>query len=169
MKRPRVLLAASEAWPLIKTGGLGDVAGALPPALRALGVDARLVLPAYPAVREALPGAEPVARSALYGGSVTLLRGELPAGGRRKLPLYLIAAPAFERPGNPYQTADGEDWPDNAARFALFCRAAAALALGQLAPDWCADIVHAHDWQAGLLPALLSLQPRRPRTVFTVH
>ena len=169
MKRPRVLLAASEAWPLIKTGGLGDVAGALPPALRALGVDARLVLPAYPAVREALPGAEPVARSALYGGSVTLLRSELPAGGRRKLPLYLIAAPAFERPGNPYQTADGEDWPDNAARFALFCRAAAALALGQLAPDWCADIVHAHDWQAGLLPALLSLQPRRPRTVFTVH
>ncbi|GAB4350312.1 MAG: glycogen synthase GlgA [Immundisolibacter sp.] len=169
VKRLRVLQAASEAWPLIKTGGLGDVAGALPPALRALGVDVRLVLPAYPAVREALTGAKAVARSALYGGSVTLLRGELPAGGRRRLPVYLIAAPAFERAGNPYQTANGEDWPDNAARFALFCRAAAALALGHFAPHWCADIVHAHDWQAGLLAALLSLQPRRPSTVFTVH
>ena len=98
MKRLRVLLAASEAWPLIKTGGLADVVGALPGALRGLGVDARLVLPAYPAVRAALPDAEPVARSALYGADLTLLRGDLPAGGRRRLPVYLIAAAAFEQP-----------------------------------------------------------------------
>ena len=169
MKRLRVLLAASEAWPLVKTGGLGDVVGALPGALRGLGVDARLVLPAYPAARAALTNAEPVARSALYGADMTLLRGDLPAGGRRKLPVYLIAAAAFDRPGNPYHDTDNVDWPDNPARFALFCRAAAALALGHLAPDWCADVVHAHDWQAGLLPAFLSLHTRRPRTVFTIH
>jgi starch synthase len=169
VKRLRVLLAASEAWPLVKTGGLADVVGALPGALRGLGVEARLVLPAYPAARAALVDARPLARSALYGADITLLRGDLPAGGRRRLPVYLIAAPAFERPGNPYHDADNVDWPDNPARFALFCRAAAALALGHLAPDWCADVVHAHDWQAGLLPALLSLQPRRPGTVFTIH
>lgn len=169
MKRLRALLAASEAWPLIKTGGLGDVVGALPLALRGLGVDARLVLPAYPAVREALPDARPLARSALYGADVTLLRGELPAGGRRTLPVYLIATAAFDRPGNPYQNAAGVDWPDNPARFALFCRAAAALALGHLIPDWRADVVHAHDWQAALLPALLSLHAQRPRSVFTIH
>lgn len=169
MKRLRVLLAASEAWPLIKTGGLADVVGALPGALRGLGVDARLVLPAYPAVRAALPDAEPVARSALYGADLTLLRGDLPAGGRRRLPVYLIAAAAFERPGNPYHDADNVDWPDNPARFGLFCRAATALALGQFAPDWCADVVHAHDWQTGLLPAFLSLHARRPRSVFTIH
>ena len=169
MKRLRVLLAASEAWPLIKTGGLADVVGALPGALRGLGVDARLVLPAYPAARAALANAEPVAHSALYGADMTLLRGNLPAGGRRRLPVYLIATDAFDRPGNPYHDADNVDWPDNPARFALFCRAAAALALGHLAPDWCADVVHAHDWQAGLLPAFLSLHSRRPRTVFTIH
>lgn len=168
-RRLRVLLAASEAYPLIKTGGLGDVVGALPGALRAVGVDARLVLPAYPAALAALPTARAIARSALYGTPLTLLQGELPAAGGRTLPVYLVQATAFERTGNPYQDINGQDWPDNPARFALFCRAAAALALGHLAPDWRADVVHAHDWQAGLLPALLSLETTRPKTVFTVH
>ena len=168
-RRLRVLLAASEAYPLIKTGGLGDVVGALPAALRAVGVDARLVLPAYPAALAALPSARAIARSALYGAPLTLLQGELPVDGSRPLPVYLIQATAFERSGNPYQDVNGQDWPDNPARFALFCRAAAALALGHLAPDWRADVVHAHDWQAGLLPALLSLETTRPKTVFTVH
>ncbi|MEA3220944.1 glycogen synthase GlgA [Immundisolibacter sp.] len=168
-RRPRVLLAASEAYPLIKTGGLGDVVGALPAALRAVGVDARLVLPAYPAALAAVPTARAIARSALYGTPLTLLQAELPIDGGRPLPVYLIQATAFERSGNPYQDVTGQDWPDNPARFALFCRGAAALALGHLAPDWRADVVHAHDWQAGLLPALLSLEPKRPRTVFTVH
>lgn len=168
-RRLRVLLAASEAYPLIKTGGLGDVVGALPAALRAVGVDARLVLPAYPAALAALPTARAIARSALYGAPLTLLQGELPVDGSRPLPVYLIQATTFERSGNPYQDVNGQDWPDNPARFALFCRAATALALGHLAPDWRADVVHAHDWQAGLLPALLSLEPKRPRTIFTIH
>lgn len=168
-RRLRVLLAASEAYPLIKTGGLGDVVGALPAALRAVGVDARLVLPAYPAALAALPTTRLIARSALYGTPLALLQAELPIDGGRPLPVYLIQATAFERSGNPYQDVTGQDWPDNPARFALFCRAAAALGLGHFAPDWRADVVHAHDWQAGLLPALLSLEPKRPRTVFTVH
>ncbi len=168
-RRLRVLLAASEAYPLIKTGGLGDVVGALPAALRAIGVDARLVLPAYPAALAALPTARAIARSALYGAPLTLLQGELPASGNCRLPVYLIQATAFERSGNPYQDVNGLDWPDNPARFALFCRAAAALALGHLAPDWRADVVHAHDWQAGLLPALLSLETKPPMSIFTIH
>ncbi|MGK2940497.1 MAG: glycogen synthase GlgA [Immundisolibacter sp.] len=169
-RHPRILLAASEAWPLIKTGGLGDVVGALPAALRNAGADARLVLPAYPAAMAALAGLEPIAESALYGSTVTLFEGHIgaehPAG---RVPVYLVGSPAFDRPGNPYQDNAGQDWPDNARRFALFCRAAAALALGRLAPNWRADIVHAHDWQTGLLPALLSLETRRPRSVFTIH
>ncbi len=168
-RRLRVLLAASEAYPLVKTGGLGDVVGALPQALRAVGVDARLVVPAYPAALAALPTARAIARTALYGTPLTLLQGELPIGGGRQLPVYLVQATAFERTGNPYQDVNGADWPDNPARFALFCRGAAALALGRLAPDWRADVVHAHDWQAGLLPALLTLEAKRPKTVFTVH
>lgn len=169
MKRLRVLLAASEAWPLIKTGGLGDVVGALPIALREQNIDARLVLPGYPAVLAALTGTRPVAQSALYGASITLLRGDLAAGMGRRLPVYAVATPAFDRPGDPYHAPGGADWPDNPARFALFCRTAAALALGHLAPDWRADVVHAHDWQTGLVPALLNLHPRRPGTVFTIH
>jgi starch synthase len=168
-RRLRVLLAASEAYPLIKTGGLGDVVGALPAALHAVGVDARLVLPAYPAALAALTSVRPIARSALYGAPCALLLGELPTGGRQRLPVYLIQATAFERTGNPYQDITGLDWPDNPARFALFCRAAAALSLGRFAPDWRADVVHAHDWQTGLLPALLSLESKPPKTVFTVH
>lgn len=81
MKRLRVLLAASEAWPLIKTGGLADVVGALPGALRGLGVDARLVLPAYPAARAALPNAAPVARSALYGADSRCCAASCPPAG----------------------------------------------------------------------------------------
>jgi starch synthase len=145
------------------------VVGALPIALREQGIDARLVLPGYPTVLAALTGSRPVAQSALYGGDITLLRGDLATGAGRKLPVYAVATAAFDRPGDPYHAPGGADWPDNPPRFALFCRTAAALALGHLAPDWRADVVHAHDWQTGLIPALLSLQRRRPGTVFTIH
>lgn len=171
MTRMRVLIAASEAYPLMKTGGLGDVAGALPPALRALGIDARLVLPAYPRALDAVSGLRTVAHSALYGGAVTLYAGRVPDAHAPDgdLPVYLIGTAGFAREGNPYQDDAGRDWPDNPGRYALYCRACAALALGHLSSDWRADLVHAHDWQAALLPALLALETERPKTVFTIH
>ena len=164
----KILFASSEAQPLIKTGGLADVAGALPLALGHFGQDVRLVLPAYPqAVERAIP-LQPVAELYLPGSPepVRLLEGRL--GG--EIPLYLVDAPElFERPGNPYVSADGHDWPDNPERFALFCRAVTAIALNHAGLDWHPDLVHCNDWQTGLVPALLAGEDNRPATLFTIH
>ncbi len=163
----RVLFVASECYPLVKTGGLADVVGALPAALAAHGHEVRVLLPAYPAVRKALPDAEAVASlSDLFGGDGRLLLGQ--AG--EKLQVMAVEAPhLFDRPGNPYVTATGKDWPDNHLRFAALSWPAGEIALGR-AGDWRPDLVHAHDWQAGLTPAYLSLSGRaRPPVVFTIH
>jgi len=168
----RVLHAAAECYPVVRTGGLGDVLAALPPAQRAAGLDARLLLPGYPAVREALEEARPVARlDGLPGAAaVTLLAGRF-AGS--EVPVYAIEAPElYDRPGNPYLGPDGLDWPDNVQRFGLLGWIAARLGRGGVDPGWQADIVHAHDWHAGLAPAYLVLgadsQPT-PAGVFTIH
>jgi starch synthase len=166
----RVLAVVSEVFPLIKTGGLADVAGALPGALAGEGVRVTTLVPGYPAVLARLAGAAPVHRFAdLFGGPARLLRGQ--AAG---LDLLAIDAPhLYARPGNPYLGPDGRDWPDNAQRFAALAEVAAGVAVGAVAaepPDLLPDIVHAHDWQAGLVPALLHYRGgRRPGTVMTVH
>jgi starch synthase len=165
----RILLAASEAQPLVKTGGLADVAGSLPRALRLLGHDVRLVVPAYPQAVERAEKVEKLAELEIPGQGTrwTLLRGSLPAAGG---PVYLVDHPdAFDREGNPYTGPDGHDWPDNAARFALFCRAVAALALDRAGLGWTPDLVHTNDWQTGLVAPLLSMEAERPATLFTIH
>lgn len=162
----KVLFVASEAHPLMKTGGLGDVGGSLPPALKALGVDVRLLLPAYPARAGKLKA---VARLVLPGQAapVVLREGVLPG---THVKLWLVdCPPAFDRPGNPYLDAHGQPWSDNAARFALLARAAVAIAEGDAGLTWRPDIVHCHDWQSGLVPALLASSHPRPATVFTIH
>ena len=164
----QVLAVASEVFPLIKTGGLADVTGALPLALAAEGVQTVTLIPGYPSVLAALPAAEVVHRLPdLFGGPARLLRGT--ASG---LDLVAVEAPhLYQRPGNPYVGPDGRDWYDNAVRFAGLARAAVAVAVanGALA-DFTPNIVHAHDWQAGLAPALLHYGGgRRPGTVMTVH
>ena len=166
MKGPTVLSVASEVFPLVKTGGLADVAGALPLALAAEGIAVRSLLPGYPAVLEALRGAESVhAWTALQGGPARLLAAR--AAG---LDLFVLDAPhLYSRPGNPYVGADGKEWPDNALRFAALAATAADIGRGML-PAFAPDIVHAHDWQAGLAPAYLHYGgPPRPRTVMTAH
>ncbi|WP_144186476.1 glycogen synthase GlgA [Elioraea rosea] len=157
----RVLAVASEAYPLVKTGGLADVAGALPAALAEHGVAVTTLLPGYPAVRDALTGA---VACALPDGH-QLLAGR--AGG---LDLLVLDAPAlFDRPGSPYLAPGGYDWPDNAQRFAALGRSAAIAArgAGTIARF---DLVHAHDWQAALAPAYLAFAegPRIP-SVMTIH
>jgi len=162
----RVLSVASECFPLVKTGGLADVVGALPAALRAEGVAVRTLLPGYPGVLAKVPGATPVHEfDDLFGGHARVLAAQ--AAG---LDLLLLEAPhLFDRPGGPYNDQWGRDWPDNPQRFAALCWTAAEIGRGALA-DWRPDAVHAHDWQAGLAPAYLhyGAQPR-PGTVFTVH
>ena len=163
----RVLSVTPEFFPLVKTGGLADVAGALPLALAPLGVNARTLLPAYPAVRAALPDATPVAGlDELYGGPVRLLQAATDEGAE----LLLLDAPhLYDRPGNIYLAPTGSDWPDNHRRFAALCRVAQLIGSGLL-PDWQPDLVHGHDWQAGLAAAYLALAGGpRPATVLTVH
>src|SRR5688572_20229172 len=111
----RVLSVTPEFFPLIKTGGLADVAGALPLALAPLGVDMRTLLPAYPAVTAALPEAEPVlGLGELFGGPARLLAARTAEGAG----LFLLDAPhLYARPGNPYLGPDGRDWADNHRRF----------------------------------------------------
>lgn len=165
----KILFASSEAQPLIKTGGLADVSGALPAAIRRLHHDARLVIPAYPLALERARNLEQVAELQVAGASapVAVLLGKLP---NATLPVYLIDSPLhFFRAGDPYRSSNGQDWPDNAHRFAVFSRAVAMLGAGEAGLDWTPNIVHCNDWQTGLVPALLSLRSERPGSVFTIH
>jgi starch synthase len=163
----RILFVASECYPLVKTGGLADVVGALPLALGKLGSDVRVLLPAYTGVSSKVVGAESVAEYPdLFGGSARLLAGRTADG----LSVLALDAPhLFDRPGTPYLATDGKDWPDNPIRFAALSKVAAMI--GQVGfGDWRPDVVHAHDWQAGLVPAYMeAAEGRRPPTVFTIH
>ena len=150
----RVLHAAAELFPWVKTGGLGDVLAALPPALRVAGVDARLVVPGYRPLLDNFRLTEVVRLQTPFAlERVRVVLAALPESGQ---PVYLVDhAAAFDRPGGPYQGPDGNDWPDNHRRFALFAWVAAALAQGA-DPNWRPDILHGHDWHAGLAPAYLN-------------
>ena len=166
-----ILFAASEAFPFIKTGGLGDVVHSLPVALRRLGDDVRLVLPAYRDVLASVDALKEIGFWDLPGVGVTH-RVRLLQAQHDELSdyLYLIDVPAlFDRAGNPYVHSDGFNWPDNAERFTVFSRAVAQLATGIPGSDWVPDVVHSHDWQTGLVPAFLSMSHPRPKTVFTIH
>ncbi len=165
----QILFATSEALPLIKTGGLADVSGALPAALRAIGVDCRLLLPGYPAVLGKLSYTRAVAHFDDLPGGVTarLLKSVQPGVG---VPLYVVDAPAlYARPGGPYQDANGLDHADNALRFAVFSQVAARLASLGSPLAWHPDILHCNDWQTGLAPAYLRLSGDLRPTVMTVH
>lgn len=165
----RILFATSEARPLIKTGGLADVSGALPVALRAIGLDCRLLLPGYPAVLAGVKEAKPVCTlSGLPDDTVaTLLETTMPDNG---VPLYILDAPElFQRAGGPYQDVAGHDHLDNGLRFAVFSKAAALLASNDSPLDWRPDVLHCNDWQTGLAPAYLRLTGQTTPSIMTVH
>ncbi len=162
----RVLSVASEIYPIIKTGGLADVVGALPAALKSHGIETRTLVPGYPAVIKALQAAEELLHlQNFYGGPARVL-----GGSHDELDLLVLDAPhLFARPGNPYVTPDGADWPDNGLRFAALSQMAGEIGQGTI-PSFVPEVVHAHDWQAGLTPAYLHYgNRRRPGTVMTVH
>ncbi len=168
MSRIRALAVASEISPLIKTGGLADVAGALPGALASNNVDTVTLIPGYPAVLAALPQARSIYEFGEYfGGPARLL-----AAMAGELDLFVLDAPhLYLREGGLYGDKDGVDYPDNALRFAALARLASSIAQGML-QDYRPDILHAHDWQGALAPAYLHYSDggaRRPPTVLTIH
>ena len=165
MSELKVLSVASEVFPLIKTGGLADVAGALPPRCPRRRRDAH-ALPGYPAVMAKLADASTAHDYPdLFGGPARILAGK--AAG---LDLFVLDAPhLYDRPGNPYLGPDGLDWPDNARRFAALARVGADIGLGAI-DALPAAVVHAHDWQAALAPAYLHYDGgARPGTAITIH
>jgi starch synthase len=162
-----VLAIASECAPLVKTGGLADVAGALPSALAPLGWRVRTLMPGYRMLMQMLAQvrAKTVLEEAdLFGGPARVLEATI--GG---LDLLILDAPhLYDRPGTPYLDAHGRDWDDNPERFAALCWMGARIGVEGI-PGWRPDILHLHDWQAGLTPIYLRTMGGGPRSVFTIH
>jgi len=165
----RVLFSTSEAAPLVKTGGLADVSGALPAALRALGVDVRLLLPAYRAVKAAISG--PRERGVLPAAAGLPAARLLEVRTQNAVPTYLLDCPVlYDRDGGPYQDESGADWFDTAQRFGLLSRAAATLGCASSPLAWHPQVIHCNDWQTGLAPAYLhSAGDARAASLITIH
>jgi starch synthase len=166
----KALHVGAEIFPLVKTGGLADVLGALPQALIAEGADIRLLLPGLPAIVDAVLHQKIICEiGARFGAArITLKLGQMPYS---KVPVYVIDAPVlYRRPGNPYLDARGEEWPDNVQRFALLGWVAAHLSSGELDLAWQPDVLHAHDWHAAMACAYVAAHPGiGAATVYTVH
>jgi len=164
----KVLFVSSEAYPLIKTGGLADVSHSLPNQLQKAGSDVRLLLPAYRDVLEKLDCIKVLGwLDTGFGTEVRVLESTHP---EFDMPIWLVDhAGHFDRSGNPYTHPDGYDWPDNPQRFNQFSHAASLLACDALKIGWRADVVHANDWQTAMVPAYLSFEARPPKTVYTIH
>jgi starch synthase len=162
----KILFVTSEAYPLIKTGGLGDVCGSLPKALTELGQDIRLLIPKYPSLTT-VGEVHFLCTLRIDNHPITIFETTIPDS---PVIAWLVDCPElFNTQGNPYLDEMGIPWANNAERFALFCRVAVEVAMDKVNRNWKPDIVHCNDWQCGLVPALLSLETDRPKTVFTIH
>ena len=172
VKDYRVLFVASEAVPFSKTGGLADVAGALPRELKRQGCDVRVVLPFYRATRETGIPFEPC----LENLPVEIAGEPLPATVwlaylEEGVPCYFVQRDDLFDRSHLYGTPEG-DYPDNALRFTYFCKAAFSLCQ---ALSYGPDVMHCHDWQTALIPAYLrhvygpSALFRKTRSLLTLH
>jgi starch synthase len=168
MANLKILFATSEATPLIKTGGLADVSGALPAALRDIGVDVHLLIPGYSQVINQLSDFHVAATFPELPGypASRLLTGAMPNG----TPLLVLDCPSlYQREGGPYQNSAGTDWVDNALRFGLLSKVAAILGSSASPLIWHPDLVHCNDWQTGLAPAYLSHSPGGVPSIMAIH
>lgn len=168
MAKLKVLFATSEIAPLIKTGGLADVSGALPAALRAIGVEVRVLVPGYTQVIEQLVRPQVMAQfDNLPGFPVSRLLSSTMANG---VSLLILDCPElYQRDGGPYQDAGGHDWADNAVRFGLLSKVAAVLSSYESPLIWHPDLLHCNDWQTGLAPAYLKFSSGAAPSVMTIH
>ncbi len=167
----KLLMVASEAAPFAKTGGLADVVGSLPPALHDLGHDVRLVMPWYRAVREVAGNLRKSQRKLAVPMGDCVRQVGYRSGESKGVPVYFIDVPElYDRP--ELYGEQGQDYPDNAERFGLLSRAALELAR-QL--EFAPDVIHAHDWQTGLVPVYLNQQLwpdpffAKTSSLFTIH
>ncbi|MEM6563362.1 MAG: glycogen synthase GlgA [Pseudomonadota bacterium] len=160
-----VLFVASECAPFVKTGGLADVIGAVPKVLSEQGADARILLPLYKSLQETAQRGRAVWQGEIFGQSV-----EVVAVDSQGVSLLLLDAPQyFVREGGIYTDEDGQDWSDNAMRFGALSKVGAEIAANGL-DGWQPQLVHVHDWQAGLVPAYLRQMPHAtPPSVLTIH
>ena len=177
----RVLFATSEAHPLIKTGGLADVSGALPKALSQLktksktgasNVDIKIVMPAYSAVLSKLQHTKAFANVNVLGQSCSLIIGKMPDDDGRNIDVIAIQnAGLYERAGGPYSDENGKDWADNALRFGVLSRIASMLCSNNSPlKNWQPDIIQCNDWQTGLTPAYMKLVDKSPtKSIFSIH
>jgi len=160
----QVLHVCSELFPLLKTGGLADVAGALPAAQIEGGTDVRVLIPAFPDIKRGLGETQVVGQLDTFAGQVTLRYGVYQGVG-----IYIIDVPVlYERPGSPYHDQSLYAYPDNHLRFALLRWMAAELGAG-FVPAWRPVILQSHDWHAGLTSAYVRARNLPVETVFTVH
>lgn len=161
-----LLFVASECAPFVKTGGLADVIGSVPKALEATGASVKVLIPAYPALASQVAAAQVVMEfDDLFGGPARVVA--VKTAGLDML--LLDAAHLYDRPGSIYLGPDGQDWPDNDLRYAALSFAGAQIAERGLG-DWRPDVVNAHDWQAGLVPAYLRGAGRSDiPVVMTIH
>lgn len=171
-QRLRILLISSEVEPFAKTGGLADVAGALPKALAGLGHDVRVLMPKYRGVERHAGSLSPLAPSVqvpIADRTVegAWLEGRMGAG----IPIYFLARDQYYDRDALYGTSEGDYW-DNCERFIFFCRAAVE---GLKHLGWIPHVIHANDWQTGLVPVYLETLHRddpalaKIATLFTIH
>ena len=168
----RVLFATSEAFPLIKTGGLADVSGALPKAisqLKQFSGDIRILIPGYSAVLQKLTSSSIIANINVLGHACTLIAGTMPDSG-----LEVIAiqnAHLYERAGGPYSDENGLDWVDNPLRFGVLSRIASLLcSKNSPLKNWQPDLIQCNDWQTGLAPAYMKLVDKSTtKSILSIH
>ncbi|MDA8585552.1 glycogen synthase GlgA [Rhodobacteraceae bacterium] len=162
----KLLFVASECAPFVKTGGLADVIGAVPKSLASMNVSVRVLIPAYPALATVVASGQTVMSfDDLFGGPARIV-----AAQAEGLDMLLLDAPhLYDRAGNIYLGPDGQDWHDNDLRFAALSYAGAQIGLDGLR-GWKPDVINAHDWQAGLVPAYIRQDDRpSPPVVMTIH
>lgn len=168
----RVLFATSEAYPLIKTGGLADVSGALPKAisqLKQFSGDIKILIPGYNAVLTKLKNTQTIAQLTVLGQACTLLTGKMPDSGMSVIAIQ--NAELYERTGGPYSDENGIDWVDNALRFGVLSRVASLLCSEQSPmPAWIPDLIQCNDWQTGLAPAYMKLVDNaKTKSILSIH
>ena len=167
----KVLFVSSEVFPLIKTGGLADVSGSLPTALKGLGVDIRILMPGYSPVLEQLIDLQTIAsvNDLPHIGSAELLLGTIKD---TQVKVIVIKAPSlYERDGGPYSDAHGQEWQDNPIRFGVLSKVASILASDHSPiKNWHPNIVHCNDWQTGLAPAYMKLtEHSKAKSIISLH
>lgn len=169
MPEIKVLFVTSEIAPLIKTGGLADVSGALPAALRTLDIDIRVLVPGYPQVMKQMGPNEVVATFLdLPGFPASRLIFSIMKSG---VPLLVLDCPdLYQREGGPYMDpASGHDWTDNPLRFGLLSKIASVLGSDDSPLSWHPDLVHGNDWQTGLTGVYLSVAAGAVPNIITIH